>query len=149
MHIAPHSSMAMEGELQPSQVQLRVNSRQWRKVVNVHSMEIDPSFTSKVEHREVKHFKEWFPWLIPFFVIANVIVFIITMYVNDCPNISTTCIAPFLGRFLLSAFQWEPSFGAFIIHVSCCFNSSSAVENYFLSDHVTDKFILSHSHIST
>ncbi|KAL5166313.1 RHOMBOID-like protein 1 [Glycine soja] len=107
--------MAMEGELQPSQVQLRVNSRQWRKVVNVHSMEIDPSFTSKVEHREVKHFKEWFPWLIPFFVIANVIVFIITMYVNDCSKTLATCIAPFLGRFSFQPFNENPLLGPSLI----------------------------------
>ncbi|KAG4400814.1 hypothetical protein AAZX31_07G125500 [Glycine max] len=65
MNIAPHSSITLEGEPRPSLVQLRVNSRQWRKVVHVHQMEIDPSFPSKVEHRELKHFKEWFPWLFP------------------------------------------------------------------------------------
>ncbi|KAK7395284.1 hypothetical protein VNO78_15835 [Psophocarpus tetragonolobus] len=101
--------MAMQGEPGPAQVQLRVNSRQWRK--GVHPMEIDPSFPSKVEHREVKHLKEWFPWLIPFFVIANVIVFIITMYINDCPKISGTCIAPFLGRFSFQPFNENPLVG--------------------------------------
>lgn len=115
MNIAPHSSITLEGEPRPSLVQLRVNSRQWRKVVNVHSMEIDPSFTSKVEHREVKHFKEWFPWLIPFFVIANVIVFIITMYVNDCSKTLATCIAPFLGRFSFQPFNENPLLGPSLI----------------------------------
>nr|KYP44912.1 Rhomboid family member 1 [Cajanus cajan] len=80
--------MAVEGE-----VQLRVNSRNWCKVV------------------KVKHFKEWFPWLIPFFVILNVIVFIITMYVNECPKSRVRCIAPFLGRFSFQPFSENPLLG--------------------------------------
>lgn len=112
--LSMHSSMAMEGQPLPYQVQERVNSRQWWKVV--HPMEIEPSLPSKVEYREMKHFKEWFPWLIPFFVIANVIVFIVTMYVNDCPNSNSPvgpvpCIAPFLGRFSFQPFSENPLLG--------------------------------------
>ncbi|KAL2336611.1 hypothetical protein Fmac_011057 [Flemingia macrophylla] len=96
--------MAVEGE-----VQLGVNSRKWCRVV--HPMEINPSLPSKVDYREVKHFKEWFPWLIPFFVIANVIVFIITMYVNDCPESLVPCMASFLGRFSFQPFRKNPLLG--------------------------------------
>ncbi|RDX72442.1 RHOMBOID-like protein 1, partial [Mucuna pruriens] len=109
MHIAPHSSMTMEGEPPQSEVSLREYSRQWWKVV--HPMEIDPSFPSKVEQRKMKHLKEWFPWLIPLFVIVNVIVFIITMYVNDCPKSPVPCIAPFLGRFSFQPFNENPLLG--------------------------------------
>lgn len=43
---------------------------------------------------QVKHFKKWFPWLIPSIVVANIIMFIITMYVNNCPKYSIFCLAP-------------------------------------------------------
>ncbi|KAK7293065.1 hypothetical protein RJT34_15926 [Clitoria ternatea] len=110
----------MEGEAQQSEVQLRVNSRQWSKVV--HPLEIDPSSASKaiatVEHRGMKHFKNWVPWLIPFFVIVNVIVFIITMYVNDCPKNLVHCIAPFLGRFSFQPFKENPLLGSSLLTLS-------------------------------
>ncbi|KAK7339656.1 hypothetical protein VNO77_20335 [Canavalia gladiata] len=108
-----HGSLSMEGEPAPSEVQLRVNSRQWSKVV--HPMEIDAPLSSKakakVEYREMKQFKKWVPWLIPFFVIVNVLVFIITMYVNDCPKRSFSCIASFLGRFSFQPFNENPLLG--------------------------------------
>jgi len=78
-------------------------------------MEINKSLPSKVEaiveYKEMKHFKKWIPWLIPCFVIANVIVFIITMYENDCPNNSFSCIARFLGRFSFQPFHENPLLG--------------------------------------
>ncbi|KEH22889.1 S54 family peptidase [Medicago truncatula] len=78
-------------------------------------MEINKSLPSKVEamveYKEMKHFKKWIPWLIPFFVIVNVIVFIITMYENDCPNNSVVCIARFLGRFSFQPFHENPLLG--------------------------------------
>ncbi|XP_058755674.1 RHOMBOID-like protein 1 isoform X2 [Vicia villosa] len=46
--------------------------------------------------------KRWFPVLIPTIVVVNVILFTVTMYVNNCPELSippTSCFAPFLGRF--------------------------------------------------
>ncbi|KAK7255811.1 hypothetical protein RIF29_29233 [Crotalaria pallida] len=91
----------MEGEPPPSRV---------------HTMEItDQSLHSKAEARdenkEMKHFKKWVPWLIPLFVIANVIVFIITMYVNNCPKNSASCIARFLGRFSFQRFHENPLLG--------------------------------------
>ncbi|XP_045792888.1 RHOMBOID-like protein 1 [Trifolium pratense] len=59
----------------------------------------------------MKHFKKWISWLIPLFVIANVIVFIITMYVNDCPNNSVSCIARIFGRFSFQPFHENPLLG--------------------------------------
>ncbi|XP_061354244.1 RHOMBOID-like protein 2 [Gastrolobium bilobum] len=104
----------MEGEPPPSEVHLRVNSRLFSKVV--HPMEIDPTLPSKttptvVEYRDIKHFKKWVSWLIPFIFIANIIVFIITMYVNDCPNNTDSCLARFLGRFSFQPFKENPLLG--------------------------------------
>lgn len=56
-------------------------------------------------------FKKWFSWLIPSFVIANVFVFVVTMYVNDCPSSTLSCVAPSLGRFSFQPFKENPLLG--------------------------------------
>ncbi|KAK9920655.1 hypothetical protein M0R45_029203 [Rubus argutus] len=95
--------------------QLRVNSRRHHNVV--HPVDIEtPPLTSPAPstppvYREIKHFKKWVVWLIPSFVIANVIMFIITMYVNNCPKNSISCIATFLGRFSFQPFKENPLLG--------------------------------------
>lgn len=61
--------------------------------------------------REVKHFKKWVSWLIPAFVVANTVMFVITMSVNDCPSNSDSCIARFLGRFSFQPFRENPLLG--------------------------------------
>ncbi|KAL1321455.1 hypothetical protein HN51_066271 [Arachis hypogaea] len=100
----------MEEEAPPS---LSVNSRRSRTMVL--PVEIDPPMPSKeavtVENKEVKHFMKWVSWLIPTFVIANVFVFIITMYVNNCPKNSYSCIARFLGRFCFQSLDENPLLG--------------------------------------
>lgn len=60
---------------------------------------------------EVKHYRKWFSWLIPLFVVANVAMFAITMYVNNCPRNSVSCIASFLGRFSFQPFKENPLLG--------------------------------------
>ncbi|GAB4833816.1 Retinoblastoma-like protein 1 [Ancistrocladus abbreviatus] len=70
-----------------------------------------PSSSTPVVYREVKHFKKWFPWLIPSFVVANIVVFIITMYVNNCPKYTLSCLAPFLHRFSFQPFKENPLLG--------------------------------------
>ncbi|KAL8152711.1 hypothetical protein V2J09_010471 [Rumex salicifolius] len=62
-------------------------------------------------YRGVKHVKSWFTWLIPLFVVANVIMFGITMYVNNCPKYSLSCIAPSLGRFSFQPYKENPLLG--------------------------------------
>ncbi|KAH6798426.1 RHOMBOID-like 1 [Perilla frutescens var. frutescens] len=62
-------------------------------------------------YREVKHFKKWVPWLIPLFVVANVVMFVISMYVNNCPKNSISCVARFLGRFSFQPFNENPLLG--------------------------------------
>ncbi|CAH8382700.1 unnamed protein product [Eruca vesicaria subsp. sativa] len=61
--------------------------------------------------RGVKEFRSWFSWLIPCFVIANVVLFVITMYVNNCPKKSGDCFAGFLGRFSFQSTSENPLLG--------------------------------------
>ncbi|XP_074304030.1 RHOMBOID-like protein 3 isoform X2 [Silene latifolia] len=47
--------------------------------------------------------RKWTPWLIPAISIANVAVFIVVMYINNCPNnhnfgSGKSCVLKFLGR---------------------------------------------------
>ncbi|CAI0393378.1 unnamed protein product [Linum tenue] len=60
---------------------------------------------------DFKPFKPWFPWLVPLFVVANVVLFIIVMYVNNCPKRSTNCVAGFLGRFAFQPLKENPLLG--------------------------------------
>ena len=105
-----HPSMA---EVPPKEFQIRVNSRRGSNVVHPVEAEAPPVSSSlgPILYREVKHIKKWFPWLIPLFVIANVVMFIITMYVNDCPKNSDSCIADFLGRFSFQPMKENPLLG--------------------------------------
>ncbi|KAL6137742.1 hypothetical protein ACLB2K_063031 [Fragaria x ananassa] len=45
--------------------------------------------------------KPWFSWLVPLMFLINVIMFIVTMYYNNCPSQEEhpKCVLPFLGRF--------------------------------------------------
>ncbi|GAB2274382.1 hypothetical protein Dimus_009145 [Dionaea muscipula] len=56
-------------------------------------------------------FKRWFPWLVPTFVVANVVLFGVTMYLNDCPRNSFSCFARFLGRFSFQPLKENPLLG--------------------------------------
>lgn len=46
--------------------------------------------------------KQWTPWVVPMFVAANVVMFVITMFVNNCPknndHLQGSCVLKFLGR---------------------------------------------------
>ncbi|CAG7887369.1 unnamed protein product [Brassica rapa] len=53
----------------------------------------------------------WTSWLIPVVVVANVVIFISVMYVNDCPHKSDRCLAKFLGRFSFESFKKNPLLG--------------------------------------
>jgi len=54
-------------------------------------------------------------WLIPMFVVANVAVFVVTMYVNNCPKhnlgFQGKCVARFLGRFSFEPWKENPLLG--------------------------------------
>lgn len=105
--------------VQPSEVHIRINSKRHSRRM-IHPVEIDPpplppssasATASPVVYQEVKHFKKWVPWMIPAVVIANTIVFLITMYVNNCPKNSVSCIATFLGRLSFQPFKENPLLG--------------------------------------
>lgn len=62
----------------------------------------------------------WTSWLIPVFVIANVAMFVVVMYFNNCPkrirsrgfgDADNKCVARFLGRFSFQPLGENPLFG--------------------------------------
>lgn len=59
--------------------------------------------------------KQWTSWLIPMFVVANIAVFIVAMYVNNCPKnnlgFEGSCVAKFLGRLSFQPLKENPLFG--------------------------------------
>lgn len=62
--------------------------------------------------RDYTPFKRWVAWLVPCFTAVNVMIFVITMYVNDCPkNTGSACIARFLGRFSFQPMKENPLLG--------------------------------------
>lgn len=96
-------------------IQIRVHSRKGSNMIHPVSVESpDPAAAAganAVVYREVKHFKKRFPWLIPLFIVANTVMFFITMYVNNCPKNSLSCVAGFLGRFSFQPFKENPLLG--------------------------------------
>ncbi|KAK4480958.1 hypothetical protein RD792_011820 [Penstemon davidsonii] len=105
----------------PDEIPIRVHSRRGGNMIHPVSLESAPPAAAAaaaaaespnaVTYREVKHFKKWVPWLIPLFVVANIIMFIITMYVNNCPKNSISCVAGFLGRLSFQPFKENPLLG--------------------------------------
>ncbi|KAL8135398.1 RHOMBOID-like protein 3 [Apium graveolens] len=77
-----------------------------RTTVNTSS-----SYGGGVEERD----SQWTSWLIPMFVVANIAMFIITMFVNNCPHHNYDrdgkCVARFLGRFSFQPTSDNPLFG--------------------------------------
>lgn len=115
-------------EPHPSDIRIRVNSK--RNINVIHPVEVGEapllpsSAANSSDHQasnninnntgaytEIKQFKKWVSWLIPVFVVANVIMFVITMYVNNCPKNSVDCVADFLGRFSFQPFKENPLLG--------------------------------------
>lgn len=114
--------MAGGGGNPPPEIHVRVHSRRGFNMIHPVEIESPPPTVAgaapaanespnTVMYREVKHFKKWFPWLVPSFVLANVVMFIITMSVNNCPKNSVSCIAGFLGRFSFQPFKENPLLG--------------------------------------
>ncbi|ERN19338.1 hypothetical protein AMTR_s00069p00097470 [Amborella trichopoda] len=54
--------------------------------------------------------RHWTSWLVPMFVVANVAVFLVVMYINDCPK-KGQCVARFLGRFSFQPINENPLLG--------------------------------------
>ncbi|PKA63145.1 hypothetical protein AXF42_Ash007941 [Apostasia shenzhenica] len=60
---------------------------------------------------EAMTFRRWRPWLVPTFILANIVLFAITMFVNDCPKRSPSCVISFLGRFSFQPLRENPLLG--------------------------------------
>ncbi|GAV72493.1 Rhomboid domain-containing protein [Cephalotus follicularis] len=59
---------------------------------------------------------EWASWLVPMIVVANIVVFIVVMYINNCPEqnyygFGGKCELSFLGRFSFQPGRDNPLFG--------------------------------------
>lgn len=70
-----------------------------------------PSGSSPAGFGQFRPFKKWVPWLVPVFVVANSVLFSISMYVNDCPKNSASCVGRFLGRFSFQPLKENPLLG--------------------------------------
>nr|AIY60747.1 rhomboid protein Ginbi_RBL8c [Ginkgo biloba] len=55
--------------------------------------------------------RKWSSWIIPLFVLGNVVLFIVAMFVNDCPKKIDNCVIRFLGRFSFQPLKENPLFG--------------------------------------
>nr|XP_010937608.1 RHOMBOID-like protein 1 isoform X2 [Elaeis guineensis] len=80
----------------------------------IHPLEINP--TAPPPRRrggrdDFRPFRTWFPWLVPLFVVANIVLFVIAMYINDCPEKSQSCVLDVLGRFSFQPLKENPLFG--------------------------------------
>ncbi|XP_065879673.1 RHOMBOID-like protein 1 [Euphorbia lathyris] len=60
---------------------------------------------------DCRPFRRWLPWLVPLFVFANIVVFVISMYINNCPENSSSCVGKFLGRFSFESMKTNPLLG--------------------------------------
>ncbi|CAL4982449.1 unnamed protein product [Urochloa decumbens] len=57
------------------------------------------------------YYRRWSPWMVPGATVACVALFLVTMYVNDCPKHSSSCAAGFLGRFAFQPLKENPLLG--------------------------------------
>ncbi|CAA6654993.1 unnamed protein product [Spirodela intermedia] len=101
------------GDGKEAEVEVRVQPR--RADNTVHPLQTESSSgavpSENYPSDEFRPFRKWIPWMIPTFVVANVAVFLISMYVNNCPNRSDSCVARFLGRFSFQPFKENPLLG--------------------------------------
>ncbi|KFK23184.1 hypothetical protein AALP_AAs58904U000600, partial [Arabis alpina] len=65
----------------------------------------------RTSFEEFRPFKLWFPWLVPAIVVANIVLFVISMSINNCPQNSAHCSARFLGRFAFQPMKENPLLG--------------------------------------
>ncbi|EPS59358.1 hypothetical protein M569_15449, partial [Genlisea aurea] len=58
-------------------------------------------------------YKKWVPWLVPTIIAVNVVLFLISMYINDCPAAhSGNCVGDsFLGPFAFQPTHENPLLG--------------------------------------
>lgn len=99
---------------QPPEVHTSVNSRRVENATHPVDVEAPPlprPANGPAMDREIKQLKKWFPWLTISFVVANVVMFVITMYVNNCPKNPGSCVVGFLGRLSFQPLKENPLLG--------------------------------------
>lgn len=80
--------------------------------VRVERPQRPPVHPNTARLRARPYYRRWTPWLVPAASIACVAVFLVTMFVNDCPNRSAgNCSAGFLGRFAFQPLKENPLLG--------------------------------------
>ncbi|RLM58655.1 RHOMBOID-like protein 2 [Panicum miliaceum] len=57
------------------------------------------------------YYRRWSPWIVSAATVACVALFLVTMYVNDCPRHNTNCAVGFLGRFAFQPLRENPLLG--------------------------------------
>lgn len=69
------------------------------------------SSSSVIEDSET----QWTSWLVPLFVVGNVALFVVAMYINNChkenSRVQGKCVAGFLGRFSFQPWKENPLLG--------------------------------------
>ncbi|KAM2692074.1 hypothetical protein EV2_006403 [Malus domestica] len=89
----------------PSSLEIKVVSPRRSDNV-VHPAGQPPKTTTpRRSFSDYRPLKRWVSWLVPSIVVANIVVFVVTMFVNDCPKNSDTCIGRFLGRLSFQPFK--------------------------------------------
>lgn len=80
-------------------------------VSNVSAARSSPGGRQRASFAEFRPFKLWFPWLVPAIVVSNIVLFAVSMFINDCPKNSQKCSARFLGRFAFQPMKENPLLG--------------------------------------
>ncbi|XP_074582394.1 RHOMBOID-like protein 2 [Curcuma longa] len=85
-----------------------------------HSVEVGPAAAPPPARAQIpglpqrQRDKKWWPLLVPIIFVANVIMFVITMYVNNCPTnspLSSCVLRRSLGRFSFQPLRQNPLLG--------------------------------------
>ncbi|CAD6252467.1 unnamed protein product [Miscanthus lutarioriparius] len=74
------------------------------------------SFSHSDDHQQQvirarPYYRRWSPWLVSGATVACVAIFLVTMYVNDCPRHNSNCTAGFLGRLAFQPLRENPLLG--------------------------------------
>lgn len=78
--------------------------------INVHSTPPPAGYPPTQPQNQAP--EEWFPWLVPLIFVVNVALFILSMYINNCPAHSRTCIGvQTLQRFAFENIHENPLLG--------------------------------------
>lgn len=85
-------------------------------------------------------------WSAPVFMVTNVVVFLVTMYINNCPknnlDLQGHCVARFLGRFSFRPIKENrllgPSSSTYVFNSITCFNFFNTHMCYFVTCYLFD-----------